>query len=137
MKLLLNFWQIFQNTLGLILVIITKATVKGRIIDGKIIDYYVARRLNHTWSGVSLGNFIVFSVDAFANETSIRHEHGHQIQSEYLGPFYLIVVGLPSFLRNIWDRFAHIKWTNKQRVNWYYSHFPENQADKFGGVKRN
>ena len=60
MKLLLSFWQIFQNTLGLILVVITKATVKGRIIDGELIDYYVARRFNHTWSGVSLGNFIIF-----------------------------------------------------------------------------
>jgi len=137
MTVFLWIWQLLQNVIGIILIAVTKATVKGRVIDGKVVDYYVARRFNHTWSGVSLGNFIVFSLDAFADETSIRHEHGHQIQSEYLGPFYLIVVGLPSFLRNIWDRFAHMKWTIKQRVDWYYSHFPENQADKFGGVKRN
>ena len=137
MKVLLCIWQSIQNLIGIILILITKATVKGRVIDGKTISYYVARRFNNNWSGVSLGEYIVFSKDAFANEISIRHEHGHQIQSEYLGPFYLIVVGLPSFLRNIWDRFAHMKWTNKQRVDWYYSHFPENQADKFGGVKRN
>ncbi len=137
MRVLLWIWQLFQNILGLTLVAITNAVAMSRTIDGETVVYYVARRFNHTWSGVSLGNYIVFSVDAFADETSVRHEHGHQIQSEYLGPFYLIVVGLPSFLRNIWDRFAHIKWTNKQRVDWYYSHFPENQADKFGGVKRN
>lgn len=136
MKVFLWIWQLFQNVIGIILIKVTKATVKGRVIDGKIIDYYVSRRFNKTWSGVSLGNYIVFAKDAWADEISVRHEHGHQIQSLQFGPLYLIVVGIPSFARNIWDRIAHKTWTNKQRVVWYYGHFPENQADSYGGVKR-
>ena len=136
MRVLLWIWQLLQNVIGVILIVITNATARSRVIDGETIIYYVARRFNHTWSGVSLGNYIIFSVDAFADETSLRHEHGHQIQSLYFGPLYLLVVGLPSLVRNIYDRFAHYGWTYLQRVDWYYSHFPENQADKFGKVHR-
>lgn len=136
MKVFLWIWQLLQNVIGIILIAVTKATVKGRVINGKVVDYYVARRFNHTWSGVSLGNYIVFAKDAWADEISVRHEHGHQIQSLYLGPLYLIIVGIPSFVRNIWDRLAHKSWTNRQRIDWYYGHFPENQADYYGGVRR-
>lgn len=136
MRVLLWIWQLLQNVIGLIFIAVTKATVRSRVIDGETTIYYVARRLNHTWSGVSLGNYIIFSVDAFADETSLRHEHGHQIQSLYFGPLYLLIVGLPSFVRNIYDRFTHYGWTYLQRVYWYYNAWPENQADRFGNVHR-
>lgn len=136
MKVFLWIWQLLQNVIGIILIAATKATVKGRVIDGKIIDYYVSRRFNKTWFGVTLGNYIVFAKDAYADEISVRHEHGHQIQSLQLGPLYLIVVGIPSFVRNIWDRITHKSWTDKQKAEWYYGHFPEKQADSYGGVKR-
>ena len=37
-------------------------------------------------------------------EKTIKHEYGHQKQSLYLGWFYLLIIGIPSFLGNIWDR---------------------------------
>lgn len=76
MKVVLWIWQFLQNVIGIILIKVTKATIKGRVVDGKVIDYYVSRRFNKTWSSVSLGNYIVFAKDAWADEISVRHEHG-------------------------------------------------------------
>lgn len=85
---------------------------------------------------MSLGNYIVFAHNGYADDDSIRHEYGHQIQSRRFGPLYLFIVGIPSFFRNIYDRVAHKNWTYEERVEWYYGGWPEKQADKYGGVHR-
>lgn len=84
-------------------------------------------------SAVSLGNYIYLDVKyAGISETrqlfTVNHEHGHQIQSLYLGPLYLLVVGLPSLCLNIYSRMKH------KNNKWYYSKFPENWANKLGKV---
>ena len=84
--------------------------------------------------GVSLGKYIIFGGQH--SIISVYHEEGHQKQSLYLGWLYLIVVGLPSFAGNIYDRIAHRNWNPKARIKWYYNRFPENWADKLGGVQR-
>ena len=38
---------------------------------------------------------------------------------------YLIVIGIPSAARNLWDRIAHSEWDYADRIKWYYSSFPE------------
>jgi hypothetical protein len=53
-----------------------------------------------------------------------------------LGWLYLPLVGLPSIIGNIWDRLFHKKWSSDRREKWYYSRYPENWADKLGGVIR-
>lgn len=90
-------------------------------------------------SGISLGNYII--LDSIYDgwncvRTSVAHEHGHQKQSLYLGWLYLPLVGLPSAVRNIIDRVFHKNWDSDKRQKWYYSHYPENWADKLGGVHR-
>ena len=132
----LMIWTLPQSILGLITVIIIGAKPCKRWINGVGYDYYVANRFNSSWSGVSLGEFIIFAEDHYADDNSVKHEYGHHIQSNYLGLFYLIVVGLPSVIGNIWDRIAHQNWTEIQRITWYYSRFPEKWADQLGGVKR-
>jgi hypothetical protein len=60
------------------------------------------------------------------------HEYGHALQSVLLGPLYLIVVGIPSL-----SRVAYSKWYYKKSGrSWknYFKGFPENWADKLGGV---
>jgi hypothetical protein len=87
-------------------------------------------------SGVSLGE-LVFLPEEYDTHTTKDHEYGHSIQSRYLGPLYLLVVGIPSMLcNNLWDRWFHRGWTNQQRINWYYKRFPERWADRLGGVNR-
>ena len=58
----------------------------------------------------------------------VRHEYGHCRQSRILGPFYLLVIGLPSLLWALW-------WTPGRSVG-YYSFYTERLADRLGGVKR-
>lgn len=147
-KCLLFIWQLPQNMLGIIL----------RLIYRSGICVYAADILHTKWTwnsmdihlldnfkaGISLGDNIIFSKDrefkvGIATKEFIKdvlHEHGHQIQSIILGPLYLIIVGVPSLSRNIWDILFHKKWTNKKRLEWYYGGFPERWADKLGGVER-
>lgn len=94
---------------------VLKADKKGK--------YYV-----YSSSGISpftLGQYIF--IKRFTSEKTIKHEEGHSIQSKYLGPSYLIIIGLPSLIGNIIDRYFEID---------YYSLLWEKSADKLGGVKR-
>lgn len=59
-----------------------------------------------------------------------KHEYGHSKQSLYLGPLYLIVVGLPSIT------WAELYKNFKREIS-YYDVYPENWADKLGEVNRN
>ena len=76
--------------------------------------------------GVSFGPFIF--VPDHASEEMCKHESGHSIQSLWLGPFYLLVVGLPSVARFWYARYKNCS------DEWYCNSFPENWADKLGGV---
>jgi hypothetical protein len=134
MKFLSWMWQLPQNLVGFFIVKIRKAT--KQIINDK--EVYFCKLFN---SAVSLGDYIIIdniylSYPKYYLENTVKHESGHRKQSKILGWFYLLFVGLPSIIRNIYDRFAHKKWTYTKRSNWYYGGFPENWADKLGKVKR-
>jgi hypothetical protein len=88
--------------------------------------YFMDR--NAPAGGVCFGEVILVRPN---NDTQkrINHEYGHSIQSMILGPLFLFAVGIPSSLRVLWFR--------KDKVNRdYYAGYPENWADKLGGVKR-
>lgn len=86
--------------------------------------------------GVSLGNYIFIDSDSawYYGDDTIHHEHGHQLQSQYLGWLYLIIIGLPSACGNLIDRITHHQHGSKKC--WYYKQPWEAWADKLGGVKR-
>lgn len=127
-QILLFIWQLPQNILGLLVILFAGARQWN-------LFYWRSSRGRF---GVSLGYFIVFGAlsDKYIRWSSVKHERGHQKQSLYLGPLYLLLVGLPSVLGNIWDRLFHKQWSNDKRERWYYSRYPENWADKLGDVKR-
>ena len=85
-------------------------------------------RLKNFDKAVSLGK-IVF-IDAVASERTTLHELGHSKQSEWLGPLYLIIIGIPSLLHNIIHRLLKRRWN-------YYSFYTEKWADKIMGIQRN
>lgn len=68
-----------------------------------------------------------------ANERMARHEYGHTLQSLLLGPLYLLVIGLPSFL---WCQLPFFQERRKRRHISYYSFFPERWADALGKADR-
>jgi hypothetical protein len=77
--------------------------------------------------GMSLGRFIF--VASYHSSRTVKHEYGHCRQSKYLGPLYLPIVGLTSSL------FYWISvWKGGDFSKKYYQRFPENWADKLGGV---
>lgn len=131
--ILLFLHQLPQNIIGVIVWLVTNPKQHKCSFDGQWHTYFIAARFTGGW-GVSLGDFIFFGGER--GVTSIRHEHGHQIQSMYLGWLYLLIVGIPSFARCVFDILFHKNWTTEERVKWYYSGFLEKWADKLGNVQR-
>ena len=69
----------------------------------------------------------------FAAATRNRdHEYGHSVQSRWFGPLYLLVVGLPSVSRVFYSVYFHRR--TGRSWNGYYSGWPEDHADRLGGV---
>lgn len=117
-KVLLYVWQLPQNVLGLIVKTITRSQ---KTTTGHCYWKY--------HSGLSLGKYVF--VNERASTETIRHEEGHQKQSRMLGPFYLLVIGIPSF---VWASLRHFGLFRKKS---YYSFYTEKWADSLAGIERN
>ena len=120
-EILLWIWQAPQNLLGLLFRFVygqPNAIYRG-------VDVVVSSRFP---GGISLGRTIVVKRPYWDNPDTWDHEYGHTRQSLYLGPLYLLVIGIPSLLWAWWHR------THK-RVS-YYSFYTEKWADRLGGVVR-
>lgn len=130
-------WQLPQNVIGFIYSRFAKST-SHFYFNGKNTRVYYVPCFR---AGVTLGRYIILD-PAYKRISSgrlletVKHEYGHSVQSKYLGWLYLLLVGISSITRNIWDRLFHKKWEHEKRENWYYSSYPENWADKLGGVNR-
>lgn len=115
---LLYIWCLPQNLLGLLFLLFIRGEEKHSL-DG--ITFYEAESFN---GGISLGKYIIVYKK---RESTIRHEYGHSIQSRYLGPLYLLVVGIPSLIHAGFCRC----------INHDYSDFwCERWADRLGGVNK-
>lgn len=124
-EILLYLWQLPQNLLGLALVAIYGAkrqTGYFSVWTDEYVDVYVSAKMR---GEISLGKYIILG--EWHTRNDVLHEHGHQIQSRRLGWFYLPTVGLVSGLRKL------LKLYKPGR---YYESWPENEADKLGGVMR-
>lgn len=122
LKFLLIFWQLPQFIIGFILSRFVKE--KKEIRNGRKIR--VTLCTSPFQACFSLGPY-VFCHASTHNEI-IKHECGHSVQSLYLGPLYLIVIGIPSALLYWYKRIT------KKNELWYHHHFPENWANKLGDV---
>ena len=128
-EILLYIWQLPQNLAGLILLLVYQKEKEYHRLNGRI--FYFTKEMS---SGISLGNYIIMNRED--KEDGMKHEYGHTISSRRWGPLYLLVIGLPSLLGNIYDRLFHRKWKNSDSCEWYYNQPWEKAADKNGGVDR-
>lgn len=125
-KFLLWIWQFPQNIVGLIMSLIWREKVykdvqmNGYADEG--VKYYM-----YPYNSVSLGDYRFIRYNS--NELTYRHENGHSVQSRYLGPLYLLTVGICSCLLNLIYRTGRIKRS-------YYSFWQEKWADKLAGIKK-
>ena len=130
LSVLSYIWQLPQNVLGLVVILVLKArkvTVAGGVC------YWV--HSSGSFCGVCLGRYIILYEKFFPSVLS--HEIGHSIQSKYLGPLYLLVIGIPSAVfTNLWSKWFHKDWDDMRRVSWYYNRPWEAWADRLGGVRR-
>lgn len=87
---------------------------------------------------VSLGMFLFVSTKykeraaAEAYNRLVAHEYGHSIQSLMLGPLYLIIIGIPSFL---WAAVPAFRKMRRERNISYYSFYTESWANALGERK--
>lgn len=130
--ILLALWQLPQTLLGRLLVVLYRAEAVYHLEGATV---YSARKMQGC---ISLGEVIILGQGA--DENSRQHEYGHCLQSRILGPLYLIVIGVPSFVMAQLSMISYLaeKRDGKRRDYWryYFMRWPENWADKLGGVVR-
>lgn len=124
MRHLLMIWQLPQFLLGIIFLLVLRARII-RVIEYRGSCVFFVEGFK---GGISLSRFIYLDSSYVNDESSLRHEYGHTIQSRLLGWFYLAVVGLPSIIRaSIWNRL-------NLDSDSYHSGYPEHWADRLGGA---
>jgi hypothetical protein len=128
-------WEQPQTILGAALLVVRwSLRLVGRIeiANGRV---FVLTR----GGAVSLGVFVFYNGKEnryFYPGSGIReHEYGHTFQSRWLGPLYLLVVGIPSVARGFYA--VLYRELTGRRWRGYFDGWPENQADRLGGVDRN
>ena len=120
-KLLRWIWEFPQCLLGFILTLCYNVEYKETF---KGIPIYAGSFPG----GISLGLYILMSESnqKYNRNFTKEHEWGHTRQSLYLGPLYLLVIGLPSI---VWAA-IHSPYSKKS----YYWFYTERWADKLGGI---
>lgn len=129
---LLWIWQLPQHLLGIFVYL-------GCVLCANIVLEKKVNRVSVLYSsvmrgGISLGQYVVLGYyyrNLKQGETVLNHELGHSKQSLYLGPLYLLVIGIPSF---VWACLH--TYSDKYKAKDYYSFYTEKWADRLGGVKR-
>ena len=132
-RALFLIWELPQNILGALLFIFFAVFSDSVILDD---DDSLEMYSPMMRGAISLGIFRVYAYKYLGNgaryvELVRKHEKGHRQQSKWLGPLYLIVIGLPSL---IWAT-LHSSVRRLRTVD-YFSFYTEKWADRLAGVKR-
>ena len=121
---LLFVWQLPQALIGLSIYLVTRIEPIEYTNDHTgMTALWIPIDWGACWS---LGPFVFAYPEA--TDDTLKHETGHSVQSLILGPLYLFVVAIPSVFLFWWRRGF------KKSEEWYYDHYPENWANKLGGV---
>lgn len=86
-------------------------------------------QVGQDWGGFSLGIFQVVCVDW--TDSLAYHELGHSYQNAWMGPFWFILVAIPSFVR-YWYREFRFYRKGKQPPTDYDAIWFEGSATKVG-----
>ena len=128
-------WGVIQSSLGLVNFML-HIRDKHYFYHGAVITEWQDK------SSVSLGMFVFvtsqpFFYDKLKSEYTMEelsqrllvHEYGHTIQSLFLGPLYLILIGIPSTL---WGFLPSLNKKRKTERLSYFSFFTEKWANNLG-----
>lgn len=123
LQILLFIWQLPQNIVGLIMY--PFIAHKSILCKRNYSTCYISKNMQ---GGISLGQFVYVSTYTGSKQYHVSHEiDGHTKQSKILGPFYLLIIGLPSIL---WATFR-----NKKKHPNYYAFYTESWANKCANIE--
>lgn len=128
-------WELPQNVLGAVALVgmLARREVKGARFERE--RWMIELRGE---GAVSLGLFVFYSAKDSrfvpVGPENRDHEYGHSIQSRWLGPAYLLVVGVPSVARVAYA-IGHRAVTGRRWAH-YYDGWPEDSADRLGRADR-
>ncbi len=136
---LIIIWTLPQTILGVFLFFYGSLFFKNFYYYGPrgYFRYFIfGNHLSPRKRGFSLG---FFGFLPSGNTTSLDqvHEYGHYLQSLILGPFYLILVGIPIFFLNLWDNLFHKNLTISARRGWIGQWKVERWATQLGLTRTN
>lgn len=116
-------WGVIQNVLGFLIFIFLYLKDRKRKIfryRGAVVTMWKQK------SSASIGMFIFLGT---RDRKVLVHEYGHCIQSMILGPLYLPLVGVPSF---VWCNAPHFRKKRKKGTYRYSSFYTEKWANHLG-----
>ena len=114
-------WGLPQNLIGLVIWLGCKGE-RCESFHGAAVTRWRVRR-----GSLGLGMFLFLTKRA--DRKVLVHEYGHSVQSLILGPLFLPVVGIPSFL---WAGLRVCQNYRARRKKSYYSFYPERWANALG-----
>lgn len=123
-QILLYVWQLPQNLIGLLFLLFIQGETKHKLGN---IRFFYAKTFP---GGITLGEYIIVGTK---QQLIVKHEFGHVLQSRYLGPLYLLVIGLFSVIHAGINKF--IKCCEKHKEG-YYHFYTEKWANKLGGIDK-
>lgn len=86
----------------------------------------------HQQGSMGLGMFLFLSEASYDKQGQVLvHEFGHAVQSAILGPLFLPVMGIPSFL---WCNLKPCRKLRKEKGVSYYCFYPESTANRLGSL---
>lgn len=120
--ILLFIWQLPQNIVALVML-----PFLGKLKLVRKANYNYCFSGKNMVGGISLGSFCFVSENMDDAETVAHEQDGHVKQSHWLGPLYLLVIGILS-----------ITWASIYRqlgYKNYYVFFTESWANKLAGLE--
>ena len=112
-------WGFPQTLIGFIVYLVCRKRPHGSYRG------CITTRWNNRGS-MGMGMFLLLG----SEDPQVRvHEYGHAVQSAILGPLFLPIMGIPSFL---WCNLPVCRRMRKEKGISYYGFYPESTANRLG-----
>lgn len=112
-------WGLPQTLVGFVVFLVCRKCSHG-IYRGCITTRWANR------GSMGMGMFLFLGNE----DPQVRvHEYGHAVQSAILGPLFLPIMGIPSFL---WCNIPRFRRMRREKGISYYRFYPESTANRLG-----
>ena len=127
-KILFRIWQwtwgFPQSLLGLVFRLVYRDCPRSEYHNAVVTHWHKGGSM-----GVGMYLFLGTGGDDEHKAQVLVHEFGHSVQSLILGPLFLPIMGIPSFL---WANLKPCRKLRREKGVSYYSFYPESNANWLG-----